>query len=325
VSSDAGSLAPLPPPLTFAEWVRDHVRDILREADSSAWRSERAEELRRRVRDVVARAKAYWDERARAQAMADVDDHLRGLLTAMERSLPDHSSRAEWAEFVGEVHPAYEALVAALPAQVAPAVRPTNYARSLFHLAAAAVALTAVALLPSRAWLIACPAAFAVYAWSMEIGRRVSPRLNDRLMRFYGPIAHPHERYRVNSATWYATALVALACFASRPAMIAAVVVLGVADPLAAIVGRRFGRHMLRSGRSLEGTLAFFASGTIAAAIALGIVAPAPVAMTIALAVAGALAGAIAELLTTKLDDNLTIPLTVGAVVTALATLMTSL
>jgi dolichol kinase len=256
--------------------------------------------------------------------MATFDDRLRGLLTAMERSLPDRSSRAEWADFVGEVHPAYEALVAALPAQSAPSVRPTNYARSIFHLASAGVALTAVALLPSRAWLIAAPAAFAAYAWSMEIARRISPRLNDRLMRFYGAIVHPHERYRVNSATWYATALVVLASFASRPAMIAAVVVLGVADPVAALVGRRFGRHMLRSGRSLEGTLAFFVSGTLAASLALAVVAPAPIAITFRLAVAAGLSGAITELVTVKLDDNLTIPLAVGAVVTALAPLLTA-
>ncbi len=312
------------PPLTLAEWVRDHVRDILREADPSAWRSERAEELRRRVREVVARAKAYWGDRALAQAIPGFDERLQGLVAAMERSLPDRASRSEWADFVGEVHPAYEALVAALPTRSAPSVRPTNHPRAVFHLAAAGVALAAVAFLPSRAWLIACPATFAVYAWSMEIGRRFSPRLNDRLMRFYGAIAHPHERYRVNSATWYGTALVVLASFASRPAMIAAVVVLGVADPIAALVGRRFGRRVLRSGRSLEGALAFFASGTLAAALALAVLAPGPLGITVVLAAAAGLTGAITELVTVKLDDNLTIPLAVGTVVTALAPLITA-
>jgi dolichol kinase len=197
-----------------------------------------------------------------------------------------------------------------------PVVRPTNYARSLFHVASAAVALTAVALLPSRGWLIAIPGAFALYAWSMEIARRLNPRLNDRLMRFYGAIVHPHERYRVNSATWYGTALVLLALFATVPAMVTAVVVLGVADPIAGFVGRRWGSRTLRAGRSLEGSLAFFVSGTVAAAVALAIAHVGSPAAIVVLAGLAGLAGAIAELFATHLDDNFTIPMAVGAVAT---------
>jgi dolichol kinase len=164
-------------------------------------------------------------------------------------------------------------------------VRPTNLPRSLFHFASAAVALTAVALLPSRGWLIAIPGTFAVYAWSMELGRRLFPQLNDRLMSFYGAIAHPHERYRVNSATWYGTALVLLALFATVPAMLAAIMVLGV-------------------------------SGTLAAAVVLAIAhVGSPLAIAV-LAVLSGLAGAVAELYATRLDDNFTIPLAVGAIAT---------
>ena len=198
----------------------------------------------------------------------------------------------------------------------APAVRPTNWARTLFHVSAAAVALTAVALLPSRGWLIAIPAAFAGHAWCLEIARRLSPRLNDRLMRFYRAIVHPQERTRVNSATWYGTALVILALFATVPAMMVAVVVLGVADPIAAIVGRRWGSHVLRAGRSLEGALAFFVSGSVAAGVVLAIAHPGAPGPLIALAAVAGLVGAVTELLSTRLDDNFTIPLAVGAIAT---------
>lgn len=184
------------------------------------------------------------------------------------------------------------------------------------------MALTAIALLPSRGWLIAIPGAFAVYAWSMEIARRSSPRLNDRLMRFYGAIVHPHERYRVNSATWYGTALVLLALFATVPAMVTAVVVLGVADPIAGFVGRRWGSRTLRAGRSLEGSLAFFVSGTVAAAVALAIAHVGSPAAIVVLAGLAGLAGAIAELFATHLDDNFTIPIAVGAVATLMMPLL---
>jgi len=196
--------------------------------------------------------------------------------------------------------------------------RPTNYARSLFHVASAATALTTTALVPSRGWLLVIAGSFATYAWSMELTRRVFPRWNDRLMRFYGPIAHAHEWYRVNSATWYATALVILALVGTRPATMAAVAVLGIADPMAALVGRRWGRHPLRSGRSLEGTLAFFASGTLASMAVLGALHTGPFGVLFGLWAAAGLAGALAELVSVKLDDNLTIPVAVGLALTAL-------
>lgn len=314
-------------PSLHAEWVRQSVREVLRDANPSAWRSERAEDLRRRVREIVGRVRARWAERGADPTSASappqrVDEHLNTLAQTLERALPEGGARKPWAEFVGEVHPDYEAFVAALPSPPGPAVRPTNLPRSLFHFASAALALTAVALLPSRGWLIAIPGTFAAYAWSMELGRRVSPRLNDHLMRLYGPIAHPHERYRVNSATWYGTALVLLALFATVPAMMAAVMVLGVANPVAAFVGRRWGRHTLRAGRSLEGTLAFLVSGTLAAAAVLAVAhVGSPLAIAVLAALSG-LAGAIAELYATRLDDNFTIPLAVGAIATLAAPLL---
>jgi dolichol kinase len=194
--------------------------------------------------------------------------------------------------------------------------RPTNYARSLFHLASAATGFASVALFPSRAVQLTIACAFVTYAWSMEIARRLSPAFNARIMRMYARVAHAHEWYRVNSATWYATALVVLAAFASRPGMIAGLAVLGVADPFAALVGRRYGRHKLRSGKSLEGALAFVASGTLAALGGLALLHTGSPEKMVALAFVAAVAGALAEVWISVLDDNFTIPVVVGAVVT---------
>jgi dolichol kinase len=205
------------------------------------------------------------------------------------------------------------------PLDARPPARPTNYARSAFHFAAATIALITVALFRSHTGILVIALTGAGYAWSMEIGRRVYPPLNARLMRFYGPIAHPHEHYKVNSATWYATALVVLALFAARPVTMASLAVLGVADPIAAMVGRRWGTRMLRAGRSLEGTLAFVVSGTVAAGLALaaaGGVAPGAI---VVLALLAGSAGAVAELFASSLDDNLLIPLAVGGALTVAA------
>ncbi len=307
-----------------AAWVRE-VRGILVDADSSAWRAERADELRRRVVAAVAAVRERLRDRTEPP-LRGVEPTSRArtesLVATMERALPAESTRARWAVFVGVVHPKYEALVEALPADVVPsAVRPTNYSRSLLHLGSAAVGLVAVALIPSHAVVLLIAVAFATYAWTMEIGRRFSPRMNEWLMRIYGPVAHPHERNRINSGTWYASALVILAIFMTRPATMASLAVLGVADPVAALVGRRWGRHRLRAGRSLEGTVAFAVSGALVAALAL-LAAGGLSGMEVALfALLAGVVGAIAELVTTRLDDNLTIPVAVGAALTAAAAL----
>jgi dolichol kinase len=198
-----------------------------------------------------------------------------------------------------------------------PIVRPTNYARSLFHVASGVAALLMLRLLPGRGWLVAASGAFFVAAWTMETARRRSPQVNARLMRFFAPVAHPHERHRVNSSTWYVTALLLLALFTPPRAAEIGVVVLAVADPAAGFVGRRFGRTRLRAGRSLEGTLTFLTVG-VAGAIAWMLALEAlPWSSMITVAVAGAAAGAVAELASTRLDDNFTIPVSATAAAAA--------
>lgn len=214
-----------------------------------------------------------------------------------------------------------EARRAAGPEQVAGSLqRPTNVARTLFHVGSGVLALTLLRLLPSRGWLIAAAAAFAAFAWSCEALRRRSPAVNDRLMRFFGPVAHPHEWHSVNSATWYATALVVMSLVVPREAAEIGVVVLAVADPMAGIVGRRLGRWRLASGRSLEGALAFATSGALASFAWMSVAGSFEASRLGVAAVAG-LVGAVVELLVSRVDDNLAVPLaaSLGVAVAALA------
>ncbi len=201
----------------------------------------------------------------------------------------------------------------AAPRQAAmPPVRPENVARSLFHVASALVALVLLRLVPSRGWLIAVSVSLAVWAWSVEIARRQSPTLNERMMRFFSRVAHPQERHRVNSSTWYLTALVGLSLFSSFQAAELGVVVLGLADPAAGFIGRRLGRTKILANRSLEGTLGFFAVGTLAALATLAAFHGLPLPAMLLVASAGAAGGALAELVSSRLDDNFTIPVTVA-------------
>ena len=129
-------------------------------------------------------------------------------------------------------------------------------------------------------------------------------------MWLFGRVAHPHEHYSVNSATWYVTALVVLAVLASPATAAVAVLVLAIADPAAAVVGRKLGRTRLVGDRSLEGSLAFVVAGFAAAWVTLSVFhAELLPSSAFAVAIAASTTGAIGEQLSGPLDDNLVVPL----------------
>ena len=117
----------------------------------------------------------------------------------------------------------------------------------------------------------------------------------------------------MNSATWYCTALFILALTGSTLVCSIAVLVLGVGDPAAALVGRRWGRVKLLNGRSLEGSVTFVATAGLTTVAFLSLfVTTVPFRDVLALSFSAALAGALAELLSRRVDDNLTIPVAAG-------------
>jgi dolichol kinase len=200
-----------------------------------------------------------------------------------------------------------------LPAH-APGTRPANPTRSLLHALSGLVALLFIQHLLTPSTMIGLASVFFAAAWGMEVGRRHVPAFNRLLMRLFGPVAHAYEADRVNSGTWYVTALLFLSLTASPMTCSLAVIVLGVGDPAASLVGRRWGRTRLSSGRSVEGSLAFVAAAGLAALATLRVYYPEiGLAETLALALVVAMAGALAELLTASLDDNLVIPLAAAA------------
>ena len=88
------------------------------------------------------------------------------------------------------------------------------------------------------------------------------------------------------------------------------VAILGVSDPLAAVVGRRYGRTELVNGRSLQGSLTFLGSGVLVSGVLLRLVQPNLSIQDVLFAsVCSSLLAALAELFSKKIDDNLSIPL----------------
>lgn len=279
---------------------------VLSEIDPVRWRDDAATALRPRLTEIDRRIQ----QRARLAALAGA---LQTNLIQLEQPTPD--LRTRWLTFKKSLQPAYEAMALSLRAEKVhvPSLRPTNWARSVFHVAGGVFAIVLIHVLSP--WLLT--GAAAIYAgtfWTLEILRRRSARMNVLLMKFFKPVAHAHEATRVNSSTWYATALVLLTLTQSPILCFAAVAILAVGDPFAAFVGRRFGRIRLMHGRSLEGSIAFVLSGTAVAFATLATLRP-ELAWSAALGIsaAAALSGALAELFSLRIDDNFSIPIAAAA------------
>ncbi len=285
---------------------------LLRETDPALLTDTVTERARERWSRIRASVEELADEPAAPPPITESLATLRELM--QEAEAPSSESASYWLSLRPHLMATYERLAGELRRRSvrAPTLRPTNWARIGFHVSSALGALLLLEVFLSRTGTLWATGAFAAYCWVMETGRAFSKRWNDRLMRvrFFQLIIHPHEHHHVNSATWYGTALVILALVSPPFASAAALAVLGIGDPAAGLVGRRWGRRPLAGGRTVEGTLAFAAFGTLASFAVLSLwhgAAAWPLLLLIS-AAAGA-AGAVAEAVSVRIDDNLSVPL----------------
>jgi dolichol kinase len=180
--------------------------------------------------------------------------------------------------------------------------------RKVFHaFNATALAVAVVALDPSDGLLLGALAALVVVLLIADLFRLRNVQANRLFFKAFAALASPREARGIASSTWYAIGLLGAFALFSREIGVSSVLVLGLADPLAGYVGRRFGRRPLLGG-TLEGTLTFL----VIAAVILAARHPAPVALV------AAAVSALAERRAWPLDDNLAVPLACGAALTAL-------
>ena len=147
----------------------------------------------------------------------------------------------------------------------------------------------------------------------LDLTRYISPSVGKVFYRFFGFLLRKHEvdsrKKNLNGATY--VLISALICIILFPKVlfITAFTILIISDTMAALIGRKFGKHKFLS-KSLEGTLAFFVSASIVvfftpkmenlpAEYLIGLIAAA--------------VGAIVENISFGFaDDNLAIPISIG-------------
>ncbi len=296
--------------------------DLLRGLDKRGWQTVSAE-ARTRLETIQEHASVIGSQ---PSAVPTLSERWLDVVQGIRESLPDaDGGREAWQAFRARMVPTYEALAAALRAEAepVPSLRPRNLRRSAFHVACGATVLILIEEILPLWGLIVAPAIFAGTFWFLEILRRFSSKANDGLMWFFRHVAHPHERHRVNSSTWYGTALL-LISFIQLPMICAvAVAVLALADPAAGLVGRHYGRISLVHGRTLEGTVTFFLVGALASFAVLGIWhADVSLGARLGISVAAAGVGALVELFSHRLDDNFTVPVSAALSAWAAAVLL---
>jgi len=285
---------------------------VLRELDPSHLRDEIETTMLERVAELrvaLAEVMASVEDASVEPAMATIRTRLVEIKREFEAHIPHPELPVAWEEFRTAVVPAYERYAASLRHLDihVPSLRPTNYARNIYHVSNGLFALVCLRMLTEMDIMMIALGMMSL-AWSLEIGRRVVPRLNDFLMKMMGRVAHPHEAWRVNSATWYATACVILASMWDLKVASVGLAVLSFADPAAAIIGRRYGRIQLVNGRTLEGSLTFLAVGTLTTWLWMSLAWSMSAGLAFKMAFVGCLFGCIAELFSRRIDDNLSIP-----------------
>lgn len=154
-----------------------------------------------------------------------------------------------------------------------------------------------------------------------DVLRAYSPRVNRFIRRIFGGMMRSHELpppgqgVVINGATWVLVAASLLAVVFPLRVVVPVFTMFMVSDAVAAVVGRRWGRHHWgNTPRTIEGSAAFLCIG-------LGVMACFP-ALAFGIAAAAVGASCIAEALPGPGNDNVRVPFTGALVVVTLEWLL---
>ncbi len=175
--------------------------------------------------------------------------------------------------------------------------------RRLFHLCAASV-LPALLFLFPRLPVLFLSLGITAIALATEALRFRLPNFNAWLLGIIKPLVKQKEHGEVFASTYLLIAASFVILLFPKPIAVLALFFLAIGDPMAALVGQRWGRHQIGS-RTLEGSAAF-ALG----ALAIGtVLLTAGLALTWPVLVVGLAAATLAELAPLPSDDNLKVPI----------------
>ena len=184
--------------------------------------------------------------------------------------------------------------------------------RRVFHIVAGSLFPILALVLPQ--WIIILLAATGTGASIvLEISRRRSRRVNDWFTSRFSVLLKESESSQTLGSTYLLVATLLAFLLFDRDVAVLALLFLAVGDPLAALVGQRYGRARIRK-KSVEGSLAFMAGAALVGWLLIA----GGLDISLWVVMSGAAVAALVELLSLPPDDNITVPLVAGAVMTPL-------
>ncbi len=148
---------------------------------------------------------------------------------------------------------------------------------------------------------------------SIDFGRYFIPPLNKTIQKYFGFLLREHEtdinKKNLNGASYVFIAATLTLLIFPKIIFITAFAMLIICDSIAALLGRKFGKHKFLA-KSLEGTLAFFVFGIIVVFFTPKIEG---ILLEYIIGIIAGGVGAIVENISYGwADDNLTIPISIG-------------
>ncbi len=183
--------------------------------------------------------------------------------------------------------------------------------RKLIHLFSLSIPI--IYFFISRGEAILILSILTAVALVLDLTRHLSPSVGNVFYKYFGFLLRKHEldssKKNLNGATYvFISALICVILF-PKVLFITAFTILIISDTMAALIGRKFGKHKFLS-KSLEGTLAFFISASIVVFLTPKME-NLPAEYLIGLIAAAV--GAIVENISFGFaDDNLAIPISIG-------------
>ena len=184
--------------------------------------------------------------------------------------------------------------------------------RRLFHIVAGSLFPLLALVVPQ--WIIILLAVTGTGASIiLEVSRRRSRRVNDWFTSRFSVLLKESESSQILGSTYLLAATLLAFLLFDRDVAVLALLFLAVGDPMAALVGERYGRARIRK-KSVEGSLAFMAGAALVGWVLIA----GGLDISLWVVMSGAAVAALVELLSLPPDDNITVPLVAGAVMTPL-------
>ena len=190
-----------------------------------------------------------------------------------------------------------------------------HLARKAFHMGMGLTIVFCYLFLTSQSTGIAILAGVLALDLLLESSRLHSPALNEKLLKFWGPIMRRNEVTRFTTTPHYISSVILAIAIFPKPVAILSILYLACGDPIASLFGILYG-HLgprFKSGKSLIGTLAGVLVCMVLTTIYLSTISTSMGAILL-VSVLGGLAGGMAELLPFDVDDNFSIPIVSGFV-----------